>query len=147
MYLGDSLYYKLWDDSQVDNSVDQIAKLLGDSVKNKNISAASAKANDATVAPSASVASAAPSAAAGGGGAPAVHAIKAANLQNLEELDISGVIELFHTQFKFTAYDDILKENEISGAVLLYVTAEDLVEIGVKKIHSNVIVRRVAALL
>jgi hypothetical protein len=73
MYLGDSLWYGLWNDNQMDGAVDSIAKLLGDSVKNVR-GGVSARVN---IAPAvvAGVPAAAALAPAAGGGATAVHAM------------------------------------------------------------------------
>lgn len=82
----------------------------------KNVSGGvSARVNTARAAPPAA-----------GGGATTVHAIKATNLQ---KLDIDGVIKLFHSQFGLTKYDEIIKENDISGPMLIDLIAEDLIEI------------------
>jgi hypothetical protein len=62
----------------------------------------------------------------------------------LKELDVAGVIELFHSDFRLENYDDILKENEINSSVLLGLTGEDLEEAGMKNMHSKAIVRNVA---
>jgi hypothetical protein len=139
MYLDDSLWYGLWKDSQMDGAVDSISKLLGDSVKNVSGGVSARVSSAPATAPGAAPAA--------GGGATAAHAIKAANSVDLENLDINGVIELFHNQFGLTQYDEIIKENAINGKVLMDITADDLVGIGMNRLHFNGAVRKLAKLL